>query len=311
MVIILVLYLSLVWLLFFKLKWLPWNKFTQWFCMITGVVILSGFLVGLQGLTPASTEAVITGHVVEIAPQVSGRIININVEQSQELQEGDALFEIDPTLYKARVKDLTAKLELARLRLAQYQELKREGAGSGFQLEQSTAEVAQLEAQLESAHFDLASTVVKAPGAGIVPVRVARTGMQVSPTKAVMTFVDNTHLFIGARFQQKALQAVKVGDMAMVNFPALPGRVFEAKVIDIPSAIREGQVTAGGQLPSVQEKRMTRIWPIMIELPEDFPDELKRVGLAADVTIHTEGAGVVGIVAIVLQWISTSLDAVT
>jgi hypothetical protein len=34
------------------------------------------------------------------------------------------------------------------------------------------------------------------------------------------------------------------------------------------------------------------------------------VGLAASVTIHTEGAGVVGIVAVVLQWVGTSLDAI-
>ena len=59
MVIITTLYLVLVWLLFFKFKWLPWNKLTQALCLIVGVVILSGFLVGLQGLTPASTHAVI------------------------------------------------------------------------------------------------------------------------------------------------------------------------------------------------------------------------------------------------------------
>jgi len=43
MVIILTLYIALVWLLFFKFKWLPWNKLTQWLCLIVGVVILSGF----------------------------------------------------------------------------------------------------------------------------------------------------------------------------------------------------------------------------------------------------------------------------
>ena len=72
-------YCGLIWLLFFKFKWLPWNKLTQWLCLIVGVVILSGFLVGLQALTPSSSEAVITGRIVEIAPQVSGRITRINI----------------------------------------------------------------------------------------------------------------------------------------------------------------------------------------------------------------------------------------
>lgn len=311
MVIILTIYVSLLWLLFFKFKILPWNKATQWICLIIGVVILSGFLVGLQGKTPASSEAFITGRVVEIAPQVSGRVTSVSAEPMQLMAEGDVLFEVDATAYKARVTDLEARLKLAQLRLQQYQELESAGAGSGFQLEQSTAEVQQLQAQLDNAQFDLDNTVVRAPGPGLVPAQFVRTGLQVSPSKSVMTFVDSSRLWIGGRFQQKALQSVKIGDTAMINFPALPGRIFESKVIGIPSGIREGQLDASGQLPSVQQTRMTRIWPILVEIPDDFPEELRRVGLAADVTIYTEGAGVVGIVATILQWISTSLDAVT
>jgi multidrug resistance efflux pump len=109
---------------------------TQWVCIIVGTVILSGFLVGLQALTPSSSQAYITGQIVEIAPQVSGRITPVNIEPMQTLNEGDVLFEIDPTAYQARVDDLEARLNLAGLRLKQYQELAAEGAGSGFQLEQ-------------------------------------------------------------------------------------------------------------------------------------------------------------------------------
>ena len=311
MVIILTLYLSLIWLLFFKFKWLPWNKLTQWLCLIVGVVILSGFLVGLQALTPSSSEAVITGRIVEIAPQVSGRITRINIEPMQDLNEGDILFEIDPTVYQDRVDDLKARLELAALRLEQYRELAAEGAGSGFQLEQSTAEVVQLEAQLSSARFDLDNTKVRAPGPGIVPVLFLRDGLQVSPSRSALVFMDRQEMWIGARLQQKALQTVKIGDTAMVNFPALPGRVFETEVMGIPSAIREGQFDASSTLPSAKEQRMTRSWPIMIKLPEELPESVLRAGVAAEVYIHTEGAGVVGIVAVILQWISTSLDAIT
>ncbi|MCP4044851.1 MAG: HlyD family secretion protein [Gammaproteobacteria bacterium] len=311
MVIILTLYISLIWLLFFKFKWLPWNKLTQWLCLIVGVVILSGFMVGLQTLAPSSSEAVITGRIVEIAPQVSGRITRINIEPMQDLNEGDILFEIDPTAYQASVDSLKARLKLATLRLEQYKELVAEGAGSGFQLEQSTAEVVQLEAQLSSARFDLDNTKVRAPGPGMVPVLILRDGMQVSSSRSVLVFMDKREMWIGARFQQKALQTVKIGDTAMVNFPAVPGQVFETEVLGIPNAIREGQLDASGMLPSVQEQRATRSWPILVKLPEELPENVLRAGVSAEVYIHTEGAGVVGIVAVILQWISTSLDAIT
>ena len=311
MVLILILYISLIWLLFFKFKWLPWNMLSQWICIIVGTVILSGFLVGLQALTPSSTQAYITGQIVEIAPQVSGRITRVNIEPMQTLNEGDVLFEIDPTAYQARVDDLEARLNLADLRLKQYQELAAEGAGTGFQLEQSTAEVAQLEAQLVSAQFDLENTQVRAPGPGMVPVLILREGMQVSPSSSVITFMDKSVMWIGAQFQQKALQTVKIGDNAKVNFPGLPGQVFETVVVGMPSAIREAQLDSSGKLPSVNEQRMVSVWPMIIKLPDELPEKFHRAGVAAEVYIHTEGAGIVGAVAVILQWISTSMDAIT
>ena len=80
MVIIVILYLALVYLLFFKLRWLPWNGITQGLTLLFGVVILMAFLTGLQSLAPASTQATITTQVIEIAPQVSGRIATVSAE---------------------------------------------------------------------------------------------------------------------------------------------------------------------------------------------------------------------------------------
>lgn len=310
MVIITILYMALVYLLFFKFKVLPWNKISQGLIVLIGVIILTGFLVGLQGLTPASVQGAITGRVIEIAPQVGGRVITVEAKLNNAIDKGAPLFSIDPVLFEAQIDQLEAQLRLAQLRLEQFKELAAASAGTEFQVQQSQAEVKQLEAQLVGAHFDLDNTVVRAPARGIVPRVFLDPGMQVSPSRAVLTFIDTSELMIGAQFQQKALINVKPGDKAMVTFPALPGQVFETQVINIPGAIGNAQLLASGQLPSVQQFEMTRIYPITIALPEDFPDELRKIGLAASVTIYTEGAGVVGIVAVVLQWVGTSMDAI-
>jgi multidrug resistance efflux pump len=310
MLIIAGLYAAAVYLLFFKLKLVPWNKISQGLVVLIGVVILTLFLVGLQGLTPASVQGGITGRIIEIAPQVSGRVIMVKAEPNVTVNEGALLFSIDPVLFESRIDELDARLELARLRLEQYQELAAGRAGTEFQVQQSRAEVKQLEALLVGARFDLENTDVRAPARGMVPQVYLKPGMQVSPSRSVLTFVDTGELVIGAQFQQKALINVKPGDKAMVNFPALPGQVFETQVILIPGAIGNTQLIASGQLASVEQLKTTRLYPVFISLPEDFPDELRKVGLSASVTIHTEGAGVVGIVAVVLQWVSTSLDAI-
>ena len=310
MLIITCLYLALVYLLFFKLKVLPWNKVSQGLVVLVGTIILTGFLVGLQGLTPSSAQATITGRIVEIAPVVSGRVINVPVEANVPLEEGDILFEINPFMLSARVDELEASLGLARLRLEQYSELAEADAGSQFQLQQTEAEVKQLEAQLAMAKHDLDDTIVRAPADGIVPRLFLQPGMRVDPSRAVITFVDTEQLAIATQIQQKALQNIRPGDKAMVNFPALPGQVFEAEVIGIPNAIGDSQAFASGQLPVLEQVKVSRLYALYVTVPEDLPEDLRKIGLSASVTIHTEGAGVVGIVAVILQWINTSLDAI-
>lgn len=369
MVIITALYLLFVYLIFHKFKLLPWNKVSKAICLVIGVLILSAFLVGLQGLTPSSTQAIISGPVTEIAPQVSGRVIEVPAEPNVELDPGTVIYRIDPVPYQYRVDQLTAQLvdteagvaqlketydaarsqseatlaqlELTQLRRSQAEELVARDAGTRFELEQyqsqeqqltaqleanraneqaaylnltssvgdTQSKVAQVLAQLESAQYDLANTEIKTPGPGIVTQLVLRPGMQASPLRAIAIFVYTEEDRVVGLFQQKALQAVQIGDTAKMNFPALPGRVFQGEVMSIPAAVGEGQFIAG-QLGWTTDQRMTRLYPIVMTIPHEFPLELRKVGLAASITIHTENAGVVGIVADVLQWVGTSLDAV-
>ena len=370
MVIITTLYCLTVYLVFFKFKLLPWNKATQGIALVLGIVILTGFLVGLQGLTPASVQAFITGPITEIAPQVSGEVISVPAKPNQPMDVGEVIFQLDPRRYqfevdrriaqlastesdvaqlkesydaaRARVRSTEAELALTRQRLVEQEELVATGAGTRFELDQfrtqeqqlvsrlesdranenaayislnasvgdQQADLAEVLAQLDSAQFDLEQTTVRAPTAGVVTVLTVRPGLQVSRLRPAATFVNTSELMIVAYFQQKALNTMRLGDTAKINFPALPGQLFEGEVLTIPEAIGEGQFFASGQLPRVSEQRMTRLYPVLVSIPDDFPPDLRKVGLAASVRIHTEGAGVVGIVAVILQWVQTSLDAV-
>ena len=85
---------------------------------------------------------------------------------------------------------------------------------------------------------------------------------------------------------------------------------WDTGVAAFQSAIAEGQLFPGGQLASVQQRRMVRAFPVWLSLPEDAPPDLRKLGLAARVTIMTERAQVVAIVATFMHWFKTSLDIV-
>jgi len=61
---------------------------------------------------PVTTDSQVQRFVVQVAPQVSGRVVSVAVQNNQSVERGDLLFELDPTDYQLKV-------ELAELQLQQ------------------------------------------------------------------------------------------------------------------------------------------------------------------------------------------------
>ena len=86
---------------------------------ITAIIFLiCGMFYGVHTVYYKSTDdAFIEGHVITIAPRVSGPVLNLNIEDNQEVKKGDFLLEIDPKDYEAKLKETRAKLDEAKAAL--------------------------------------------------------------------------------------------------------------------------------------------------------------------------------------------------
>jgi len=67
----------------------------------------------------STDDATIEGHVTAVAPQISGRVTLVLVQDNQEVKEGDVLLEIDPRDYETKLLQAQADLTAARSVLAQ------------------------------------------------------------------------------------------------------------------------------------------------------------------------------------------------
>lgn len=67
----------------------------------------------------STDDAFIEGHVTPIAPQVSGRVSQVLVQDNQKVNAGDVLVQIDPSDYQAKLDQERANLSSAKSRLAQ------------------------------------------------------------------------------------------------------------------------------------------------------------------------------------------------
>jgi multidrug resistance efflux pump len=171
-------YSFFVWLIFIKLKWLPWNTVSQVTVVIIPIVGLTALILLLNVYAPSSSDVRVIKYVVQVVPQVRGQVIEVPVEGNSPVKKGDVLFRIDPTPFQLQVDTLDAqlataegtvkqldeqlksaqgktqtvraKLELERTRVQQNRELVTNGAGDKFTLEQSESNVKQLQSELEA-----------------------------------------------------------------------------------------------------------------------------------------------------------------
>jgi multidrug resistance efflux pump len=132
-----------------------------------------------------------------------------------------------------------AEAEVVRARLAETS-----------QIDGINTTVARLQAELTAAQYDLDQTTVRAPTDGTVEQSILREGvMAVSlPMRPVMVFRHDEKPAFVAAFLQNSAQRLIEGAEAEVVFPAVPGRVFKAKVERIQEAIAQGQVQPTGAL---------------------------------------------------------------
>jgi multidrug resistance efflux pump len=134
-------YSFFVWLIFIKLKWLPWNSTSQVTVVIIPIVAMIALILTLNVVAPSTNDVRVIKYVVQVIPQVKGRVIEVPVEPNRLVKKGELLFRIDPTQYQNDVNVAKAKLAADEARFAQ----------SGANLADASAGARQLQEQLKSA----------------------------------------------------------------------------------------------------------------------------------------------------------------
>jgi multidrug resistance efflux pump len=150
-------------------------------------------------------------------------------------------------------------------------------------------DVARLQAEVDTAKFNLEQSVVRAPTDGTVQQNFLRPGMYAAslPLRPVMIFLHNEKPKFTAAFLQNSAQRIEEGSEAEFILPAVPGRFFKGKVDAVGAFIPQGQLQPSGNLVDPEQIKGEGRILVLIEPEENISKYLIVPGSTAQVAIYT------------------------
>jgi RND family efflux transporter MFP subunit len=211
-----------------------------------------------------------------VSSKVTGKVIEINVEEGMAVREGQVLARLDDSTLQATLKLYRAQLEAAkqqipesevrlahaRVMLRRQEELRKEGLNTPNDIDNARAEVDSLVARIASAQQQVKvaesqiamqqtaidDTVIRAPFSGVAISKDAQAGEMVSPVSAgggftrtgISTIVDMRSLEIEVDVNESYINRVRTGQPVTAVLDAYPDFQIPAHVITlVPTADRQ------------------------------------------------------------------------
>ena len=211
-----------------------------------------------------------------VSSKVTGKVIEVNVEEGMAVREGQVLARLDDStlqaalrLYRAQLEaakrqipESEVRLEQARVQLQRQERLRKEGLNTPNDIDNAKAEVDSLVARIASAQETVKvaesqiamqqtaidDTVIRAPFSGVALSKDAQPGEMVSPVSAgggftrtgISTIVDMSSLEIEVDVNESYINRVSAGQPVTAVLDAYPDFEIPASVIAVvPTADRQ------------------------------------------------------------------------
>lgn len=236
---------------------------------------------------------------VTIFPEISGRIVEVYVDNGDGVEAGDPLVRLDGRQVEEQLNQAQAQLrvqqaaaEQAKARLHELEVelgLTERLAGREFI---SELEITRLRAQVDGARADynraqavvegaastveerrwqLSQAVVRAPVNGVVGRRNAEVGMRADTSTQLFVVGDLSEVQVRVNITERMMRSIQVGDRAEIRSEFFPDTVIDAELSRVSPFLRQGSFTTEATVDVSN------------------PDGLLRSGMYVDVDVYYGG----------------------
>jgi RND family efflux transporter MFP subunit len=250
---------------------------------------------------PWTRDGRVRADVVNVAPDVSGAVVQMPVHDNQLVKKGDLLMEIDPSHYRIAVEQAEANVaaRAAELRMRRADAARRADMDSQVvskeQRENSmqtastaAAQLQQAQAALDAAKLNLERTKVFSPVDGYVTNLNVYRGDYATAGTAKLAIVDSHSFWVYGYFEETKLPHVRIGDKAQIQL--MSGGELKAHVESISRGIYDRDNPQSRELladvnPTFNWVRLAQRVPVRLKIDEVPDGMLLSAGTTATVVI--------------------------
>jgi len=263
----------------------------------------------------STDNAYTAAEVAVVTAQIDGPVAAVNVNDSQQVKQGDVLIVIDNTDAKLALRQAEADLARARAQVAlatsdaersgidlqRRQALVASGSVSGDELTKvingasdarasltaAHAAVEMAQARVDKAKVDLGRTVIRAPVDGVIARREVQLGQRVQPSTPLLDVVPVSEMYVNANFKEVQLKKVRPGQSVELASGLYGRKVAFHGIIE---GFNGGTGSAFALIPAQNATgnwiKVVQRLPVRIRLnPGELAAHPLRVGLSMDARV--------------------------
>jgi membrane fusion protein (multidrug efflux system) len=173
---------------------------------------------------------VVANDYVELHPEVSGRLIALNVQEGRRVSKGTVIARINDADLRAQMQKTNALLQVARLSVNRLQQLLKVQGVNQADYDLAVSQVKSNEADAAYTQALLAKTIIRAPFTGVLGLRQVSPGAYVTPTTIIATLQADTKLKVDFTLPENYGALAQPGSKVQVSFAGNPPRRYQATV---------------------------------------------------------------------------------
>lgn len=178
-------------------------------------------------------------NAVELTTEVSGRVIELNLETGRRVDKGQLLVRLDDRQARADLEVIDAQLADARRQYERARQLRSNNSISQSQVEELRTVVDVAEAQRQSARVRLENHRIEAPFTGVVGLSDISIGAYLTSGTSVTTLDSTDTMELNFAIPERFLGQVALNQPVSGQSPAYPDQTFSGKLAELGTRINE------------------------------------------------------------------------